>query len=76
MLDDVGADHLKSGTALPSVALPATDGTRSRDERSSSSLLGPDAPVSKSTQLGRHPRRAWSTAELEGFREHHADFEL
>ncbi len=80
MLNDTGADHLQPGARLPSVALPATDG----------SDVDPAALPGRSLLIvypwtGRpgHPNPPdWdaipgahgSTPELEGFRDHAAAF--
>jgi peroxiredoxin len=79
-LHDGGADHLKHGMTLPSVLLGATDG---RDV--DLALLSARSIVIVYPWTGRpgHPNPPhWddipgahgSTPELEGFRDHHADF--
>ena len=80
MLSDGGADHLKPGMALPSVSLPATDGTAvdlAVVPRRSVVMIypwtgrpGQPNPPNWDDISGAHG----STPELEGFRDHHAEF--
>jgi peroxiredoxin len=80
MLSDGGADHLKSGTALPSLALPATEGS----SVDLAALQGRSVVIVYPwTGRPGHPNPPdWdqipgahgSTPELEGFRDRHADF--
>ena len=80
MLNDGGAGHLKSGTALPSLALPATEGS----SVDLAALQGRSVVIVYPwTGRPGHPNPPdWdqipgahgSTPELEGFRDRHADF--
>ena len=80
MLNDGGADHLKSGTALRSLALPATEGS----SVDLAALQGRSVVIVYPwTGRPGHPNPPdWdqipgahgSTPELEGFRDRHADF--
>jgi peroxiredoxin len=80
MLDDSGADHLKPGVALPSLQLPATDGTQVDIAAEPGRSLVIVYPWTGRPGLPNPPN--WddipgahgSTPELEGFREHHAEF--
>jgi len=80
MLNDGGADHLKSGTALPPLALLATEGS----SVDLAALQGRSVVIVYPwTGRPGHPNPPdWdqipgahgSTPELEGFRDRHADF--
>jgi peroxiredoxin len=80
MLNDGGADHLEPGTRLPSLTLPATDGSEiDLAALEGRSLLivypwtgrpGHPNPPDWDEIPGAHG----STPELEGFRDRHADF--
>lgn len=79
MLDDGGADHLKPGTTLPSLALPATDGSVDLAALPGRSVLivypwtgrpGHPNPPEWDAIPGAHG----STPELEGFRDREAGF--
>jgi len=80
MLNDGGADHLEPGTRLPSLTLPATDGS----EIDLAALEGRSLLIVYPwTGCPGHPNPPdWdeipgahgSTPELEGFRDRHADF--
>jgi peroxiredoxin len=80
MLNDGGADHLKPGTILPALALPATDGSAV----DLAALKGRSVVIVYpwTGQPGQPNPPNWdeipgahgSTPELEGFRERHAEF--
>ncbi len=76
----VGADYLRLGMALPSIALPATDGSQvDLGERHGPSVViiypwtgRPGLP--NPTGWDNIPGAHGSTPELEGFRDRHAEF--
>jgi peroxiredoxin len=81
MLNDGGADHLNPGMALPSCALPATDGSHVDFAALKGRSL---AIVYPWTGRPGHPNPPnWdeipgahgSTPEFEGFRDHHVGFQ-
>jgi peroxiredoxin len=78
--DDDGSDRLAPGAALPAISLPATDGTTVTLAESTGRSV---VMVYPWTGRSDHPNPPdWdnipgahgSTPELEGFRDHHADF--
>lgn len=80
MRGDGGADHLKPGLMLPSIALPSTEGVAINPAQLSDRGL---LMVYPWTGRSGHPNPPnWddipgahgSTPELEGFRDHHAAF--
>ncbi len=79
-LDYGDAGHLTPGLSLPPVALPAIDGRSvdlaavQREQRHHRLSLDRPPRLSQSARLGSNPGRAWFDAELEGFRDRHADF--
>lgn len=80
MLNGGGADHLEPGTALPSLTLPATDGS----QVDLAALQGPSAVIvypwtgrpgeANPPDWDVIPGAHGSTPELEGFRDRHTEF--